>query len=49
MMAAGNKAALLAKWGCSEAEEARPALDNFTVLRDKLDHLLASRSLKELP
>jgi len=49
MMAAGSKEALLAKWGCQTAEEARPALEAMTTVRNSLDALLTSRNLKELP
>ena len=36
MNAAGNKAALIAKWGCQRADEARPCLEHFAKLRDQL-------------
>ena len=49
MMAAGGKDALMVKWKLGSAEEARPALDNFIVLRDRLDNFLETRSLKTLP
>ena len=49
MNAAGNKASLIAKWGCSDIEEARPCLEHFTLLRDHLHNLLNSRSLLDLP
>ena len=41
MMAAGSKDALIAKWGITSVEEARPAMENFTQLRDKLHRLLS--------
>ena len=34
MNAAGAKETLLGKWGVTDAEEARPCLESFTVLRD---------------
>ena len=49
MNAAGNKASLLAKWGCTDIEEARPCLEHFEQLRDNLYNLLNSRSLLNLP
>ena len=49
MNAAGQKAALLAKWGVTDANEARPCLEHFTVLRDQLHTFLNSRSLLALP
>merc|ERR1712014_493942 len=49
MMAAGQKEALIAKWGVSNIEEARPALEAFTNLRDQLHQLLSSRDLLNLP
>eukprot|EP00354_Favella_ehrenbergii_P004316 CAMPEP_0170469690 /NCGR_PEP_ID=MMETSP0123-20130129/12440_1 /TAXON_ID=182087 /ORGANISM="Favella ehrenbergii, Strain Fehren 1" /LENGTH=215 /DNA_ID=CAMNT_0010736651 /DNA_START=52 /DNA_END=699 /DNA_ORIENTATION=+ len=49
MMAAGQKEALIAKWGVTNVEEARPALEHFTKLRDQLHQLLSSRNLLDLP
>ena len=49
MMAAGSKEALIAKWGISDINEARPALASFETLRDQVDALLSSRNLKDLP
>ena len=49
MNAAGQKASLLAKWGVTEPEEARPCLEHFTALRDQLHTLLNSRDLLGLP
>ena len=49
MMAAGQKEALIAKWGVSNVEEARPALEAFTNLRDQLHQLLSSKDLLALP
>lgn len=46
---AGAKAALLQKWGVQSAEEARPALDAMTKLRDHLQKLLSTRDLLDLP
>ena len=49
MNAAGQKAALMAKWGVNELDDARPCLEHFTVLRDQLHTLLNSRELLGLP
>jgi len=43
MNAAGQKDALIAKWGVTNVEEARPCLEAFTELRDQLHTLLNSR------
>ena len=49
MSLAGQKAALLAKWGVQSAEEARPCLDALTTVRDNLNTLLSTRNLFDLP
>ena len=49
MNAAGNKDALVAKWGVSNISEAAPCLAHFTALRDQLSALLDQRDLKALP
>ena len=49
MMAAGQKDALIQKWGVASIEEARPCFEKMTILRDNLDALLTSNDLKGLP
>ena len=49
MMAAGQKDALIAKWGVASIEEARPCWEKMTILRDNLSALLDANDLKSLP
>ena len=46
---AGQKSALMAKWGVESAEEARPCLVAMTQVRDHLNALLSTRNLFGLP
>ena len=49
MMAAGQKSAFIGRWGVNNIEEGRPALDNLAVLCERLNHLLGSKNLLDLP
>ena len=49
MMTVGSREAMLAKWELQSAEELRPVLESVTTIRDKLTHILESRSLTDLP